>query len=236
MTSNLRIPRRVGPYIEPSSLRYALMRRHSWLLREVAENPFSPYDIAEFIRRECIFFHIPKTAGLAVSEALFGNHGAGHITVEAARVVFGRRRFQSYFKFAFVRNPWDRLVSAYHYLRAGHPTSPIAVDLQKCRDFQEFVTELLHDPRVASEQHIQPQHQFVTDSRGRLAVDFVGRFERLAEDFAYIADRVHPGAALGVTNPSRHEGYRTYYSDVTRAIVGEFYHRDIALFGYKFDL
>ena len=58
-------------------------------------------------------------------DGLFGDRGPGHVDVEIAKVVFGERRFQSFFKFCFVRNPWDRLVSAFHYLRHGHPDSPI---------------------------------------------------------------------------------------------------------------
>ena len=114
----------LGSYVEPTAARHALARNRVWLLRELATNPDTEFSLVECFKLRCIFFHIPKTAGLSLSAALFGNRGLGHIDVRTARILFGERRFSSFFKFCFVRNPWDRLVSAYHYLHAGHPNSP----------------------------------------------------------------------------------------------------------------
>lgn len=230
-----RIPERVVPYVEPARIRHAIARREIWILRELAENDESRYDIGVYDQRRCIFFHIPKTAGLAVTEALFGNRGAGHIDVQTARLVFGASKFKSYFKFTFVRNPWDRVVSAYHYLHAGHPKSPIAYDVAACKSFEEFVVRLLKVPGVVEEQHLRPQFRFVTDAEGKLAVDFVGRFERLTEDFATVAARVGTHGPLAPANASSHADFRCYYSDLTRDIVGEIYQRDLELFGYAFE-
>jgi len=226
----------MAKYVEPAAPRHALVSERVWILNELATHPDSKYSLNEFFRLRCIFFHIPKTAGLAVSNTLFNNRAAGHINVETAKVLVGVWRFPYYFKFCFVRNPWDRLVSAYHYLRKGHPTSPIAHTVMRGASFTEFVTETLRSPAVASELHIRPQYSFVVDSRGELAVDFVGRFEYLERDFETVARRLGMhGRKLEAHNRSLHQDYESYYDDQTRKIVAEFYRKDIELFNYRFE-
>jgi hypothetical protein len=66
---------------------------------------------------QCIFIHIPKTAGTSVARTLFGQ-GSRHVPYFEYEKVNGRK-FNRYFKFAFVRNSWDRLVSTYFFLKKG---------------------------------------------------------------------------------------------------------------------
>jgi hypothetical protein len=230
----MRVPLCAVKYIEPTSLRHALVRERFWILRELATHADSKYSLDAMFRLRCIFFHIPKTAGLAVCDAWFGSRAAGHIDVETACAVFGEWRFRSYFKFCFVRNPWDRLVSAYHYLRQGHRNSPI-VGLIQSGSFTDFVKGALRSPVVSGELHIKPQHFFVVDRQGRLRMDYVGRYERLQDDFTVVARRLGLANTLGAQNRSPHDDYRDYYDERSRKIVGELYRRDIELFGYDFD-
>ena len=85
---------------------------------------------------------------------------------------------------------------------------------------------------VSEDRHLQSE--FVTDAEGRVIVDFVGRFERLAEDFAHVCRTIGVEAELPHVNPSRHADYRTYYSDHSRALVAEHFAEDIERFGYRF--
>ncbi|WP_448570995.1 sulfotransferase family 2 domain-containing protein [Trichothermofontia sp.] len=75
---------------------------------------YKPFD-----DHRCIFFHIPKAAGISVAKSLFGSLGGGHVTAQRVVIIFSQHEFESYFKFTFVRNPWDRLLSAYNYIKAG---------------------------------------------------------------------------------------------------------------------
>ena len=229
----MQIPDSVLKYVEPTALRHSLIRDKVSIVRVIAR-PNTQYNLSEQFRLRCVFFHLPKTGGLAVSDALFGNRASGHISVEDAKLAFGAWRFRWFFKFCFVRNPWDRLVSAYHYLRKGHPKSPI-VPLLQAGSFAEFVANHLNTPVVAREEHIRPQHSYVTDSAGRLVVDFVGRFERLAHDYDVVARRLGVNRPLTTTNRSDHDDYRRYYDAATQARVAEFYRKDIELFDYRFD-
>lgn len=77
------------------------------------------YSLKPFDLYRCIFVHIPKAAGISMSRALFGNFAGNHKSVETYQRIFSKKEFNSYFKFTFVRNPWDRLFSAYIYLKRG---------------------------------------------------------------------------------------------------------------------
>ena len=224
-----------APYIEPTFVRHALVRRYAYVLRPPGVNHGFDFGVEPLFAHRCIFFHIPKTGGLSVSEALFGNHAAGHLDVRTARLVFGAWRVRTYFKFTFVRNPWDRLVSAYHYLRRGHPISKIAGIVAESPGFTDFVKTRLRDPLVAADVHLRPQCSFLLDEAGRLSVDFLGRFETLERDFSTVARRLRLDRTLPRRNTSAHPDSQRCYDEESRAIVAEVYRQDIELFGYRFD-
>ena len=121
--------------------------------------------------------------------------------------------FESYFKFTFVRNPWDRLVSAYQYSkRFGNTT-----------DFKEWIVDIDLNHKYG------PQYDFVK------GCDFIGKFENLEEDFNIVCDKIGiPRQDLPHKNKSKHKHYSEYYDDETREIVAEKYAEDIDRFNYKF--
>ena len=183
-----------------------------------------------------IFIHVPKTGGTSIGEALYG-YAAGHHTCAEFRDS-NPNKFHLYFKFSFVRNPWDRLVSAYFHLKSESGV-PINVawfrdNLSKYRDFEHFVHEGLSSPNVSSWVHFRPQVDFITDSVGKVLVDFVGHFEDIQIDFSHVAQRVGIRNSLPWANKSCHEHYISYYSDDTREIVRQFYQKDVEVLGYDF--
>jgi chondroitin 4-sulfotransferase 11 len=94
-------------------------------------------------------------------------------------------------------------------------------------DFVEITRDLTH-------VHLVPQITFVSDERGGCTVDFIGRFERLAQDFAVIKSRLGIDVELAWHNRSNHDHYRSYYCDHTRRLVGDLYRKDVEAFGYEF--
>lgn len=185
----------------------------------------------------CIFVHIPKTAGSSVARALFGIESR-HVPADDYRAA-NPRKFEEFFKFGFVRNPWDRLVSTYAFLKAGGMNALDAAwaveHVAPFATFDDFVREKLATPEVMAWVHFRPQTAFVCDEAGRVLLDVVGRYERLDADFARIAARLGRPANLPKTNVSRRSPYPDYYTAETRDLVRQVYASDIETFGYAFE-
>ncbi len=199
------------------------------------------YSLKPFDDHHCMFVHIPKCAGVSICKSLFGNLAGGHTNIKKYQLIFSKAEFDRYFKFAFVRNPWDRLVSAFFFLRRGGFNESdrkwAREKLDQFQDFGSFVRKWVNRDNVSSWRHFVPQHKYVCSTDGKLLVNFVGRFENLEEDFSYVSRRINAESALRVANrtASRKASYAEYYSDETRRIVADVYREDIDLFGYRFD-
>lgn len=203
-----------------------------------------------------LFIHVPKTAGASIHQALlpyahdttnhwmnrflrlFGIHVnhfthykaklfRGHSTAGEVRSQLPRHVYDNFFKFAFVRNPWDLLVSYYHYIRRKQ-THHRHGHVLRLQSFEEYVDYEVRRNRVS-------QKRFVTDENGEILVDFIGRFESLREDFAYVAQSLRIPARLDHFNKSEHRDYRSYYNDHLIELVAEHFREDIEMFGYTFD-
>lgn len=197
-------------------------------------NSLHPFD-----KTQSIFVHIPKCAGISVNHALYGNLAGGHKTLDQYLRIFEPKLVLSYFKFSIVRNPWDRLVSAYHFLQKGGANQQdrdwFQHNLADYPHFKSFVHGWLNGKNAHSWYHFRPQTDFLLDSSGKVSLDFIGHFENLQNDFDYIAKRLGKQVRLPDSNKSRHGDYQAYYDDETRNIVAQVYSRDIALLGYTFD-
>lgn len=149
-----------------------------------------------------------------------------HMPVSMVRKMLGRKRFESYFSFAIERNPWDAVVSLYHWRnRDAEPGSP----LQAFGDY------------VASEaiETFATKNQRIYRIKSEVAVDRVLRYESLASDLAAVWTELElPGTpdlphAKAGTRP-RAASYRSYYDDTSRDRVAELFATPIADLGYEF--
>lgn len=153
--------------------------------------------------------------------------GHGHLSFAQVRPFLGEEVFASYFKFGFVRNPFDRFVSycSFTTREEGHfDRNPKAV-------MREFAIE---KPPL---DHLlfYPQAAFLADNAGRLQADYVGRVEEMQASYDAICDRLAiPSAQLEQVNTSRRGDYRAYYDQELIDAVARLYKRDIDLFGYSF--
>lgn len=143
------------------------------------------------------------------------------------------------FKFAFVRNPWDRVISCYNEkifrwksIYSESPHFKVSTDWS-FEQFVKWMISLSDDDYYYNDPHFMPQHIALYHS-GRLMVDFIGRFERLADDWRSISLRFGLGR-LRRENVCLHPHYSTYFTGKIRAMVDRFYKRDIELFGYRFE-
>ncbi len=150
-----------------------------------------------------------------------------HITADRLRRQLPTDIFDSYFKFAFVRNPWDWVVSQYHYLLStpSHRHHRRVCAMSGLEEYIEF--EIARNRRS--------QGEFLIDEDGVILVDYIGRFENLSRDFAAVCDRLHVSAELPRINTTVHEDYRSYFSYSSRERVAKHWREDIELFSYNFE-
>lgn len=152
------------------------------------------------------------------------------------------------YAFAFVRNPWDRLVSCYRDKIGGEVTdfthfgdSGVARCLERFdvfyagMRFDDFARAVAEIPDSEADEHFRSQAVYLTDAENRLVVDFVGRYETLQADFARLADHLElPVSALPDLQRAPSRNYTDFYTSATQALVAQRYARDVALFNYSF--
>jgi len=180
-----------------------------------------------------VFAHVPKTGGISIRAALepfADGQSVAHreTTHETLPALLAREpRLGGHYKLAFVRNPWDRLVSFYIYGREKlRPTYPQMQDI----DFSGMLRLLDQDtPWVRNLFVMRPQTDYVSGA------DFVGRFEHMDGDFARVCAQLNIRAALPKKNTSRHGAYAGYYDDWSHGFVAARYAKDIQQFDYAFE-
>ena len=224
---------------------------------------------------KCIFVHIPKVAGQSIElffmnrlgldrdneshrEQLLltdnddparGTEKLSHLS--AAEYVscgyISEQEFDRFYKFSFVRNPWARLVSEYRYR-----------NFLSHRSFKDFVINKLPKPGWDDKyRHVMPQTEMLYDENGLLLVDFVGKYERLQQDFRTVCENLgFSDCALPHINSSDKRSrelrrktrnflyqnkesdlirYDEFYDDETRDFVANLYRADIQNFDYTFE-
>lgn len=207
---------------------------------ETIKKADTPYRIYNH-KYKCIFIHIPKTAGTSLGRTIFEDRDPSVSHSDAFYYeVFEPKLFKEYFKFAFVRNPWDRLVSNYNYFLKRELRDQHKRFIENYEDFDSFVNALV-EPKVVKEffklYHFRPQYQFICDFKDNLLVDYLGYFETINEDFDQIVIRLNrPELKLPHLNSSKKGlDYRDFYTENTKKVVEELYRKDVELFGYNFD-
>jgi len=200
-------------------------------------------------QHRCIFIHIPKTGGKSVSSAL-GFGWPGHKDISQYAGELNPEVFQSYFKFAVVRNPWERLVSEYNFQKKNKRPKKdklfIFDDRGAKRGFADWVRTAFANPHHYNgedwagdvSKHIHrwsPQVDWISVN-GKIAVDFIARLENIAEDFRQIRKKIGlPPAKMPWRNSKWHWHYSNYYDDAMREMVAQYYARDIEAFGYRYE-
>lgn len=198
------------------------------------------YTLKPFDDYQCIFIHVPKNAGQSIRNSLFENLLPGHMKAFTYQLIFPKRIYDKYYKFAIVRNPWDRLASAYMFMKGGgaHEKDRLWSEktLAHFESFESFVKGGLQREEIQSWPHFRRQVDFLRGQNGRIELDFVGRFENLQEDFNHIRDHLGISAELLFINKTKtkRESYRTYYTDEMQEIAAGVYQEDIEAFDYKF--
>ena len=178
-----------------------------------------------------IFIHINKTGGSSIEKAL--NIPPEHLTALEKIEELGRKNWERRFSFTVIRNPWDKVVSHYHY-RVQINNIDLSV---RPIGFKEWVKRTYGIQDVFyydNPKMFMPQSDWITDHNGRVLVDFVCRFENLDDDFSYVCEKLRKSTNLPHIKASKRGKYGNYYDEETIEIVARWFSKDIERFGYCF--
>ena len=167
-----------------------------------------------------------------------------HIVASTAKELY-KDYWDDYFKFSFVRNPWDRMLSmARIYLWSGVRVKSGKIDIS---EYLKKYPKIEVDPRSKSSSDVfNPISNSVYLNLLNEQLDFIGRFENLQDDYNYVLESIgmrprllrnnershKPGNIMDYSK--YHDDYTKYYNDETVRLVAEKYAKDIEYFGYKF--
>lgn len=221
-----------------------------------------------------IFIHIGKTGGTSIEKVLCehlnidfeytkknpknGNWWK-HAWAREMRDLFGSERWEEYFTFAFVRNPYDMLLSLYsmytqypEYIdKENHPN--LYHPWNQFKDFEDLLLSMRdkkHEPdqewrmqldKLGAKNHMQVwdslrnlQNKYLSNKNGDIIVDFVGRFENLQYDFDYCCKRIGiEPIDLIWHGPTKHKNYRDVYTSDMIDVVNNHSWKDIRKYGYE---
>ena len=188
-----------------------------------------------------IFVHIPKCGGSSLTGLLKDlnicvidhNIRNPHFKYLRDRVSQDRENYI----FTFTRNPWDRLVSSFFYLKQGGVNVKDKIDSNRyLSDYSSFEDMVVNwNESLFNQLHFMEQYKWIHDGNGELMPDFIGKLENIQQDFDTVCDKIGiPQQKLPHKNKSKHKHYTEYYDEETKQLVAETYAKDIEYFGYKF--
>ncbi|MBM7333635.1 sulfotransferase family 2 domain-containing protein [Alloalcanivorax marinus] len=196
--------------------------------------PYRPY----LNKNKCIFIHIPKSAGSSILDRLGkkGKMNRDHLPwyiYQKANPI----KFKRFFKFSFVRNPWDRAYSAFSYLRGGgNGASDLKLQalLDRFDGYDDFLINGLNKGLLRNHILFIPQSFFVLDANQNPMVDFLGRYENLEEDYKKIAEKLSLQTDLPYFNRTR-EKKQKYQCSESINIIANIYAQDVDVFQYNYE-
>jgi chondroitin 4-sulfotransferase 11 len=204
--------------------------------------------------RPFVFVHIPKCAGTSIEKALIpfmsthcdfrefselerrahwmpGREGRQHCRLGRYAREYDLSQF---LKFSIVRNPWDRAISQINYLRSKTGKNVFSGNSLKenieiyCKSTRNIWA---HDLSASQCDYLQVE-------TGKLATDFVGKFENLTEDFARICHLIgveNAPVLPHIFNSGSRTHYSSHYDSDSREWVRKRFACDVEIFGYEFD-
>ena len=191
-------------------------------------------------KHKCIFIHIPRCAGTSMELSIVGDNWwrvektTKHLIASTAKKIY-EPYWNDYFKFSFVRNPWDRMVSMSSFPGFYGVNLHQGGEIDFSNYFKKW-PDIEVDPRSKSKNgKFDPVKNAVYLNILNEEIDFIGRLENLQEDFDTVCDSIgKPRETLPHNGKSKNKHYTEYYNEETKQIVAEKYRKDIKHFGYKF--
>ena len=193
-----------------------------------------------------IFIRIPKTGSSSILSALWtsglqryfkntkkftkkytieGDKVHHKKAIELYQIDEFNENWDNYFKFAFVRNPWDLIVSWFSFYN-----TPRRRKQGTSVSFDEWIERKIWQNKLEFRQC----YDRIYDNNDKLMIDYVGKLEFINIDFKRICKKIGIKQTLEHKNRSRHKPYQYYYNEKTKQVIANLFHKDIELFKYKF--
>jgi len=209
-------------------------------------------------KHKCIFIHIPKTAGMSINsffhpevnfyqdvpnyEILFGwcpkrqlhmQHATAKQLLETELIT--EEQWNDYYKFTFVRNPWDRAYSDYKWIQGFSGIYGGFKDfINKAGDFDQILNNKSSMNYLGD--HLQLQTDFF-DFEGFYKPDFIGRFENFPKDILKILKdlEIKKSFDIFINTSKREKDYSLFYTNTFMHLISKKYYLDIELLNYQFE-
>jgi hypothetical protein len=210
-------------------------------------------------KHKIIFVHIPKTAGSSIN-SFFHPNVKFHFKISDYDRLFGwcpKRRihmqhatskqlleteliseevWNSYYKFSFIRNPWDRAYSDFLWIKNFAKVRGSFEEYLNCKGkFKSILTDNSNNSYLGD--HVLKQSVFF-NLKGKYALDFVGRFEFFSEDIKKILNEVNITEHFNMNlnkSKKKYNHYSKFYTNSNKKLVCKKYKQDIEIFNYNFE-
>lgn len=180
--------------------------------------------------KKSIFFEIPKNASTSIKQLLKKNE---------FKLLKEKVNYNNYFKFAFIRNPWDRVMSNWKMFCSSSGRWIKSAQLKALfgdRDYNKILfPEFIEIIQTVNNHHWEQQIEYLKDEDDNIIImDVLGRFENLFNDFKKIKMKLNLNGTLGKINVTNHKDYQHYYNLKEIELIEKKYEKDIEEFGYTF--
>ena len=194
----------------------------------VNAGPIEKYHLTASNENNFAWFRVAKVGMRTVLKML--KEAGVKFSVNKSFVPYKAKQYKSHFKFAFVRNPWDRVVSCYcdKVLKKRYPAFASCYG----KNFSYFVAFINRQNLANADRHIKLQTQLFPHKK----VDFIGRFENFSRDLQYVFKKIGlKNVVIPRMNSTDHPHYSTFYDEYTKRIIANKYKADIEAFDYAFE-
>jgi hypothetical protein len=212
--------------------------RNANILRRIFHKTLDPYtDLNR--KNEYVFIQVPRTASTTISHAIGETDRRHKKAVWYER--YNQELFERLYTFSVVRNPWDKIHSAFCFLKNGGANvlddEWASKNICHCDSFDQFVLSLKQKNfrnKVLSWTHFTPQTKFISDSAGDINLDYIGKFERINNVMDRISKKVEFENDVEVLNKSSKKDYKSVYTKEMKKIVHNLYKEDVEKLNYTF--
>lgn len=197
-------------------------------------------------QHKVVYVHIPKTGGSSIASVLTELSGNikrsnvnlrvhEHIKAKEIKQIIGEPVWKDYFTFAFVRNPWDLMISCYHWWLQKADKRVFNKDIIKIKSMGSFTNFINSNYGMNMINECQGNLFDWISENDSIIVNYVGKFENLQKDFNYICYNlgIQP-LELPHKNKTKRKNYQEYYNESTKKIIAKRFEKTIEIFKYKY--